>query len=121
MISIVLLYISCILAIYKFYSYAVYKPDNFPPGPPKVPWLGSYFLMLLLDRKHLHRAANKICEFYNSTCVGLYIGDTPTIILNDHDKVKKALVHRDFDGKPDILMGRLRDPKFGLYGKLCVN
>lgn len=72
--------------------------------------------MLILDRKHLHRAINRLCKYYNSTCLGMYLGDTPVIVLNDHKNVKKALLHRDFDGKPDILMGRLRDPHFGLYG-----
>lgn len=91
----------------------------FDLGPPRIPWFGSYLLMLILDRHHLHLAINRICKFYNSTCIGLYIGDVPTIVLNDHENVKKALVHRDFDGKADILLVRLRDPDFGLYGIVC--
>lgn len=55
--------------------------------------------MLLLDRNHLHRAVNKICKFYKSSVIGLYLGDDPTLILNDHESVKKALNHRDFDGR----------------------
>lgn len=86
-------------------------------GPPKVPWFGSYIFMLLIDYKHLHKAAQKICEFYKSNIIGMHLGSTPVIILNDNEKVKKALLHRDFDGKPDVLIGRLRDPDFNLRGK----
>lgn len=46
----------------------------------------------------------------------MYLGDNPLIVVNDNDSVKKALYHRDFDGRPDILMGRLRDPKLNLHG-----
>lgn len=77
--------------------------------------------MLLLDRKHLHLAMNKICKFYQSNIIGMHFGETPVIVLNDSDKVKKALNHRDFDGKPDILMGRMRDPNLDLFGLLCIS
>lgn len=83
-----------------------------------MPWFGSYLFMLILDRKHLHSAANRICQFYKSKVVGLYLGNDPVIIINDLDGVKKALNHRDFDGRPDILMGRMRHPNMGKYGKL---
>lgn len=73
--------------------------------------------MLLLDRKHLQYAANRICEFYKSKVVGLFLGGDLLVIVNDLDGVKKALNHRDFDGRPDILMGRMRHPTMGKYGE----
>lgn len=72
--------------------------------------------MLLLNRKHLHLAVNQLCKFYKSSVIGMYLGETPVIVLNDSENVKKLLNHRDFDGKADILLGRLRDPNFGLFG-----
>lgn len=116
----------------------VYKPPNFPPGktkkikkytfflinaifssgPPRFPIFGSYLIMLILDRQHLHKAANKLCAFYKSNIIGLYHGKTPLVILNDTEKVKNALYNRDFDGKPDLLMGRLRDLNMDLRGKI---
>lgn len=48
--------------------------------------------------------------------IGLYLGDTPVLVLNDNEKVRQALNHRDFDGRPDILTGRLRDPNLNLHG-----
>lgn len=85
-------------------------------GPPKVPWFGSYIFMLLLDRKHLHYAVNRICQFYKSTVLGIHLGPYPVVIVNDSENVKKVLYHRDFDGRPDILMGRMRHPDLDLHG-----
>lgn len=47
----------------------------------------------------------------------MHLGSTPLVILNDSEKVGQALNHRDFDGKPDILMARLREPDMKLTGK----
>lgn len=85
-------------------------------GPPKVPWFGSYIFILLLNRNHVHLAVNKICKVYKSNIIGMHLGDNPIIVVNDNESVKRALNHRDFDGRPDILMGRLRDPKLNLHG-----
>lgn len=81
-----------------------------------MPWFGGYIFMLLLDRNHLHRAVNRICKFYKSTVIGFYLGAFPIVVVNDSENVKKVLYHRDFDGRPDILMGRLRHPKLDLHG-----
>lgn len=74
--------------------------------------------MLLLDRNHLHKAVDRICKFYKSTVIGFHLGDHPIIVVNDSENVKKALNHRDFDGRPDILMGRMRHPNLALHGNL---
>lgn len=116
MISLLLLGLVIGIAVYRAYQYMNYKPTNFPPGPPRIPIFGSYLFMLLLDRHHLQRAANFFAKWYKSNIIGLYLGTTPTIILNDTEKVKKALFVREFDGKPDLLIGRLRDPNFNLRG-----
>lgn len=128
--------------LYRIYSYMIYRPPNFPPGrykytnsmdkcfitelrfmnllsagPPRIPFFGSYLLMLLLNRHHLQIAANVLAKWYRSNIVGLYLGGTPAIILTDTEKVGKALNAREFDGKPDILAARLRDPNFNLHGE----
>lgn len=54
---------------------------------------------------------------YKSNVIGMHLGSTPLVILNDSEKVRQALNHRDFDGKPDILMARLREPDMKLTGK----
>lgn len=72
--------------------------------------------MLILNRHHVQKAANLFAKWYKSNIIGLYLGDYLTIILNDTEKVKQALFAREFDGKPDLLIGRLRDPKMNLRG-----
>lgn len=72
--------------------------------------------MLILNRHHLQKAANILAKWYKSNIIGLYLGDYLTIILNDTEKVKKALFVREFDGKPDLLIARLRDPQMNLRG-----
>ncbi|XP_055296744.1 probable cytochrome P450 304a1 [Sitodiplosis mosellana] len=116
MISILLLNTCFIIFIYNIYLYLFSRPANFPPGPPKVPYFGSYIFMLLLNHKHLHRAVNRICQFYKSSVIGFYLGKFPIVVVNDSENVKKALFHRDFDGRPDILMGRMRHPNLDLHG-----
>lgn len=73
--------------------------------------------MVLLDYNHLHKAIDRLGKFYNTKIIGMHLGTVPLIVLNDEDKVKRALNHRDFDGRPDLLLARLRDPHFGLRGK----
>lgn len=77
-----------------------------------MPWFGSYIFMLILNHKHLHFAVDRICEFYKSTVIGLHLGSFPVIIINDLANLKKSLYHRDFDGRPDILMTKMRHPDF---------
>lgn len=86
-------------------------------GPPKVPWFGSYIFMLLLNRNHLHQAINRFCQFYKSTIIGFYLGEFPIVVVNDNKNVKKVLYHRDFDGRPDNLLARMRHPNLDLHGK----
>lgn len=82
-----------------------------------MPFFGSYIFLLSLDRNHLHRAVNRICKFYKSTIIGFYLGETPIIVVNDSNNVKKALLHKDFDGRPDSLVGRMRHPNLQLHGE----
>lgn len=65
----------------------------------------------------MHKAANKLCKFYNSNIIGIQLGSIPLVILNDSEKVKSALYTREFDGRPDVLMARMRDPKMNITGK----
>lgn len=75
--------------------------------------------MLLLNRHHLQKAANLLAKWYKSNIIGIYLGKTPTIILNDTEKVKEAFYMREFDGKPDLLIARIRDPSMNLRGRHC--
>lgn len=68
--------------------------------------------MLILNHKHLHRAVERMCEFYKSSILGFYLGGFHTVTVTGLENTKNALNHRDFDGRPDFLLIRLRHPNF---------
>lgn len=87
-----------------------------PKGPPRLPFFDSYVVMLLVNYNHMHKAADALCKYYKTNILGLYLASTPTIIVNDEETVKKALLVREFDGKPKLKLAELRDPDFVIRG-----
>lgn len=73
-------------------------------------------MMLLLDGKYMHKAADFLCRYYNTNVLGIYFGNLPTIVCNDAETVKEALNTREFDGKPQQLLSQLRTPDFKIRG-----
>lgn len=123
------------LLIYKIYQYMFYKPPNFPPGkaeidtfcfqfvsssstagPPRIPFLGSYPLLLMLNYKHIHKAIDVLCKYYKTDILGLYAASFPTIVANSERTVRECLNNHDIDGKPQLLLARMRDPEFQIRG-----
>uniref|UniRef100_A0A2C9GVA5 Cytochrome P450 n=1 Tax=Anopheles dirus TaxID=7168 RepID=A0A2C9GVA5_9DIPT len=97
--------------------YALHRPsERFPPGPPRVPLLGSYPFLLALDYDHLHRAAARLNERYRSKLIGLHLGPLPAVIVNDHETVREVLQRSEFDGRPDLFLARLRDERYARRG-----
>lgn len=76
--------------------------------------------MLMLNPNHLHQAINRFCKFYRSTIIGFYLGEFPIVVVNDSENVKKVLYHRDFDGRPDNLLARMRHPNLDLHGQYTI-
>lgn len=116
MASVLLLAIIACLALYKAYKWSTYKPPGFPPGPPRIPIFGSYWIMLLLNHKHLHLAAEKLGKYYKTKLLGLWLGPFPTVVAHDHELIKDSIKRPEFDGKPDVFLARMRDPKEELRG-----
>lgn len=113
----IILTLACVgLILYRIYKYMFTKPDNFPPGPPRLPWLGSYPFMLLLNYRHLHRSIDWLCKYYKTDVLGLYTAHFPTIVANTTATVKECLNNPDFDGKPQLLLAKLRDPDHTIRG-----
>lgn len=109
MISIVLLAIYLALLCYQIYKYCFYKPPNFPPGPPRIPFVGSYLFLLCIDSSNIHKAVLKLCKWYNTSHLGLYIGTTPTIVTNTMEGVRDLLFNQALDARPDLFISRMRD------------
>lgn len=110
MVSLWLLSIYLAIFFYLLYDYCTYRPPNFPPGPPRIPFVGSYLFLLLVNSQKVHLAILKLCKWYNTKILGFYIGDCPTIVANDYESVREILFNQAFDGRPDIYVARMRDP-----------
>lgn len=116
MVSPVLIAIFVVLFLYKSYKYCFYRPPNFPPGPPRIPFIGSYLFLLLINHKEKHLAVNKLCEYYKSSVIGFYVGNFLTVVANDPKSVREMLFSQSFDGRMDSVLGRLREPNFNIRG-----
>lgn len=46
----------------------------------------------------------------------MYIAGVPTVVANDYESVRELLYRREFDGRPDLLVARIRDPHLNLRG-----
>lgn len=115
-ISVVLHTICVLLILVKCVKYMFYRPPNFPPGPPRIPLVGSYLFLCLLNRNHLHKAAMWLGKFYKSNVIGLYLGSYLSVVALDQESVKTVLTDSDFDGRPDTFVIRMRDPENHIRG-----
>lgn len=94
--------------------FLLYAPTK--PGPPRIPIVGSYLFLLLINSAHLHKGILWLCKIYKSSVIGFYVGSAPTIVINDYDNIKSMLNNQDFDGRPVIFMSRMRDPQMQVRG-----
>jgi hypothetical protein len=116
MVSPVIVVIFVLVVIYRCYKYCFYRPPNFPPGPPRIPLIGSYLFILLINHKNKHLAINKLCEYYKTTVLGFFTGDVLTVVANDPKSVREMLFKQEFDGRNDIVLARMREPNHDLKG-----
>lgn len=73
----------------------------------------------------MHRAALFWSKFLKTKIFKMWLGDIYCIVVNDSDAIKEVLYNSDFDGRPDIFLARLRDPKMERRGEFykatCIN
>lgn len=48
--------------------------------------------------------------------IGFYFGEIKIVVANDYESVREILYGNTFDGRPDFLAARLREPDFKLKG-----
>ncbi|XP_063619467.1 probable cytochrome P450 304a1 [Cydia splendana] len=96
------------LVLFYMYKSAFKKPDNFPPGPPSLPVYGAYFLLHAISPNNLAGAFIKLGRRYKTRLVGCYLGPFPAVVANGPALVKEVLNREEFDGRLDIILGRLR-------------
>lgn len=92
----------------------------FCEGPPRLPILGSYPYLLLLNYNHIHKAVDWLCKYYKTDVLGLYAAHFPTVVANTTDTAKILLNNQSLDGKPGLKLAQIRDPEFVVRGKFMV-
>ncbi|KAG7211265.1 hypothetical protein KM043_010572 [Ampulex compressa] len=83
------------------------KPKGFPPGPKWWPIFGCLFEVSRLRREtgYLVKTFTALSRRHGNI-VGLRIGKTRLVVLNDHESAQAILTNQDCDGRP---MGLLYD------------
>jgi hypothetical protein len=64
------------------------KPSKFPPGPPKVPFLGG--TPFIMQRGSLFHGLRKLVSEYGPLS-GFYFGNTPVVVVADYQILKGKL------------------------------
>ncbi|XP_026322481.1 probable cytochrome P450 304a1 [Hyposmocoma kahamanoa] len=100
------LFISFLLVY--LYKGAYSRPKNFPPGPPRLPYYGSYYYIRALDFNNLANSFTKLGQIYKTKIVGCYLASFPTVVVNDSDLIKEMLYNEECDGRMDVILFRLR-------------
>lgn len=64
----------------------------------------------------MHKASDWLCRYYKTNVLGFYFADKLAIVANDAESVKEALFNMDMDGKPKMMLAKMRDPNLNLRG-----
>ncbi|XP_053674504.1 probable cytochrome P450 304a1 [Anopheles nili] len=115
-ISVLLWFALILLLAYRFYVNNIKRIPNFPPGPPRLPFLEDYGLLLLLNYRHLFRAADKLARYYKTKLLGLRLVGIPTIIIYDLAIAREVLKRSEFDGRPGLFLALMRQKQFKRRG-----
>ena len=81
---------------------ATRKPDNFPPGPPRLPLVGGLpFMIGSGDQPSLLAGLEQNVKKFG-TVFGFYFGRTPAVVLADYDLVKEAFKSEHLAARPSL-------------------
>ena len=76
----------CVVLACLLYKYSQ-KPDKFPPGPPRIPLIGSSAFMPKEVKDGKKKFQIHMAETYGPIS-GTYVGNTPAVILSDYELIK---------------------------------
>lgn len=107
LLVVVLAALLALLAV-RLYRQAYERPPNFPPGPPRLPIWGSYWLLLLENYGFMHKATLSMARRYKTRLLGLYLGQFPTVVATSYEDVRAIMTRPEFASRPDIVHVRAR-------------
>nr|AKH03513.1 cytochrome P450 3075B2 [Paracyclopina nana] len=77
----------------------VAKPDKFPPGPPRLPLIGSLPFFPAQVKNGKQKMSTWMQETFGPIS-GLYLGKRPMVILSDFDLIKDLYKKHEASGRP---------------------
>ncbi|XP_063220883.1 probable cytochrome P450 304a1 [Bacillus rossius redtenbacheri] len=97
--------------------YMTARPPGFPPGPPRLPFWGSYWFLFLANYRYTYKALSAWGRLYRTNVLGLHIGPFPAVALLDYTAIKEVFDNPDCQGRLDGFLVRERAMKqrLGLF------
>lgn len=77
-------------------------------GPPRLPFIGSYWYLLKENYYIADVALSKLGKLYNTNILGYYLGTFPTITTFGYELCKEVLTREEFIGRNDTIATRGR-------------
>ena len=88
--------IACSCLIIFLITFIFKKPRKFPPGPPRLPLVGS--VPFLSGRGVEKYFGEKVVSYGPVT--GLYVASDPFVVINDWKLAKILFRKEEFSGRP---------------------
>ncbi|XP_073815610.1 probable cytochrome P450 304a1 isoform X5 [Musca autumnalis] len=83
---------------------------------PRMPFFGSYLLMMLANFRYLHKGVWKFAKWLKSDIIGLHMGPYPIVVVHNAEGVREVLNRKEFDGRPALLVAQIREPSWKIAG-----
>ena len=78
------------------------KPERFPPGPPRLPFVGSLpYMMGSINRPSLLAGLEQNVKKYGPV-FGFYFGQTPAVVIADFALLKEAFKSDNLAARPSM-------------------
>ncbi|XP_012254020.2 probable cytochrome P450 6a14 [Athalia rosae] len=101
-----------LVAVYFFYawSHSYWKRKNIP-GPRPIPVFGNFKNIVFRNNSQVEEVLDWYKEWKYEPLVGLYIGSTPLLLVNDVEMIKTILI-KDFSSFTDrgVIINEEADP-----------
>ncbi|XP_055904244.1 probable cytochrome P450 305a1 [Eupeodes corollae] len=104
------LIITLIVIIIQLVFKSIKRPDNYPPGPPFLPWIGNTMQLRTEARRvgGQHIVFENWAKQYKSNVIGLKLAGEYVIVVNSYPLVKQIHLNEVYEGRPDTFFLRLR-------------